>query len=133
MALRRLPLILELDVIIDVSLWSTVEPGIGITAASIATLRPLLQTFLSRLGLAPAPMYNVPRPLRPRDRLSDVQYTVGWFRPRHRAPSLAHIQSSLSPTVTPAHHERKRWFSSGGSRTNESAHELTNEGLRTTV
>jgi hypothetical protein len=35
----------------DVAIWSTVEPGIGITAAAMATLRPLFRTFLSRSKL----------------------------------------------------------------------------------
>ncbi|OHE98128.1 hypothetical protein CORC01_06496 [Colletotrichum orchidophilum] len=35
----------------DVALWSTVEPGIGITAASIATLRPLWQLIWYRAGV----------------------------------------------------------------------------------
>ncbi|TLD17762.1 uncharacterized protein PgNI_01381 [Pyricularia grisea] len=35
----------------DVAIWSTVEPGIGITAASIATLRPLWELVCFRLGL----------------------------------------------------------------------------------
>jgi hypothetical protein len=35
----------------DVSIWSTVEPGIGITASSMATLRPLFVAFLSRSRL----------------------------------------------------------------------------------
>ncbi|KAF2193688.1 hypothetical protein K469DRAFT_745185 [Zopfia rhizophila CBS 207.26] len=39
----------------DVAIWSTVEPGIGITAGSMATLRPLLQTCLWRLGLVSSP------------------------------------------------------------------------------
>jgi hypothetical protein len=41
----------------DVALWSTVEPGIGITAGSIACLRPLFRIWLWRMGLASAP-YN---------------------------------------------------------------------------
>lgn len=36
----------------DVALWSTVEPGIGITAASIATLRPLWQLIWYRAGVS---------------------------------------------------------------------------------
>jgi hypothetical protein len=32
----------------DVSIWSTVEPGIGIVASSMATMRPLFITFFSR-------------------------------------------------------------------------------------
>jgi hypothetical protein len=39
----------------DVALWSTVEPGIGITAGSIACLRPLFRIWLWRLGLAGPP------------------------------------------------------------------------------
>jgi len=35
----------------DVAIWSTVEPGIGITAAALATLRPLFHNFLSRSKL----------------------------------------------------------------------------------
>lgn len=35
----------------DVAIWSTVEPGIGITAAAMACLRPLFRTFLSRSKL----------------------------------------------------------------------------------
>ncbi|KAK1461109.1 hypothetical protein CMEL01_14745 [Colletotrichum melonis] len=32
------------------AIWSTVEPGIGIVAASIATLRPLYQMMLAKMG-----------------------------------------------------------------------------------
>jgi hypothetical protein len=39
----------------DVALWSTIEPGIGITAGSIACLRPLFRVWLWKLGLAGAP------------------------------------------------------------------------------
>ena len=39
----------------DVAIWSTVEPGIGITAGSIACLRPLFRTWLWRLGFAAPP------------------------------------------------------------------------------
>jgi hypothetical protein len=35
----------------DVSIWSTVEPGIGIIASSMATMRPLFVAFLSRSKL----------------------------------------------------------------------------------
>jgi hypothetical protein len=39
----------------DVALWSTIEPGIGITAGSIACLRPLFRLWMWRLGLAGPP------------------------------------------------------------------------------
>jgi hypothetical protein len=35
----------------DVSIWSTVEPGIGIIASSMATMRPLFVAFFSRSKL----------------------------------------------------------------------------------
>jgi hypothetical protein len=93
-------LILSLDVTIDVSIWSTVEPGIGITAASIATLRPLLQTLLWRLGFAPAPSYITTRPGYSRDGRSDNQYRLDWFPRTNRTPDLAHIESSTSTTIS---------------------------------
>lgn len=42
----------------DVAIWSTVEPGIGITASSIATLRPLVRHCLWWMGLASAPGHS---------------------------------------------------------------------------
>ncbi|KAJ9641034.1 hypothetical protein H2199_005702 [Coniosporium tulheliwenetii] len=36
----------------DIAIWSTVEPGIGISAGCIATLRPLFQMFLHHVGLS---------------------------------------------------------------------------------
>merc|ERR1712029_623623 len=39
----------------DVAIWSTVEPGIGITASSIATLRPLVRHCLWRMGFKSSP------------------------------------------------------------------------------
>jgi hypothetical protein len=44
-----------LDATTDVAIWSTVEPGIGITAGSLATLRPLVRHCLWLTGLAEAP------------------------------------------------------------------------------
>lgn len=37
----------------DVAIWSSVETGIGITAAAVATLRPLLRTFFGSSSSAP--------------------------------------------------------------------------------
>lgn len=48
-------MLILLDATVEVAIWSTVEPGIGITAGSMATLRPLLQTLLWRMGLASQP------------------------------------------------------------------------------
>ncbi|KAH7384401.1 hypothetical protein DE146DRAFT_636509 [Phaeosphaeria sp. MPI-PUGE-AT-0046c] len=89
-----------LHVVIDVSIWSTVEPGIGITAASIATLRPLLHTVLWRLGLAPAPHYVATRPISSGEGRSGEEYRLDWFRPSHRPPGRVHIENSVSTTIT---------------------------------
>ncbi|KAF2083835.1 hypothetical protein K490DRAFT_76255 [Saccharata proteae CBS 121410] len=43
---------------VDMAIWSTIEPGIGITAACIATLRPLLQHFFHHSGLSTAERTN---------------------------------------------------------------------------
>lgn len=40
----------------DVAIWSTVETGLAITAAGVATLRPLLRTFFG--GGSSAPEYD---------------------------------------------------------------------------
>lgn len=59
----------------DVAIWSTVEPGIGITAGCIATLRPLVRICLWHMGLAAAPRsartrtpYNLKSEPRMKDR-----------------------------------------------------------------
>jgi hypothetical protein len=36
----------------DVAIWSTVEPGVGISAASMATLKPLFQLITYKVGLS---------------------------------------------------------------------------------
>jgi hypothetical protein len=87
------------DVTIDVSIWSTVEPGIGITAASIATLRPVLETLLWRLGFASPPPYIATRPIGSSDGRSNGQYRLDWMKPTHRAPRLAHIESVMTSTT----------------------------------
>lgn len=111
------------DSIIEVSIWSTVEPGIGITAGCIATLRPLFQTVMWRLGLAPAPSYAETGPIPSLDGTSNVEHRLGWFRPTHRVRSIEHIESALSTTTTtitgPSTPKRKSWFSIIKSRTNE--------------
>lgn len=41
-----------LDATLDIAMWSTVEGGLGITAASLATLRPLFRLIAPHLGLS---------------------------------------------------------------------------------
>ncbi|KAI0468961.1 hypothetical protein F4859DRAFT_489561 [Xylaria cf. heliscus] len=36
---------------LDIAIWSTAEPGLAITAASLATLRPLFRNVAQRLGM----------------------------------------------------------------------------------
>lgn len=40
------------------AIWSTVEPGLGIMAGSLATLRPMFRSFLRRLGALSYPHYE---------------------------------------------------------------------------
>ena len=61
----------------DVAIWSTVEPGIGITAAAIATLRPLFRTFLSRSRLMG----------------SSTESSEGWSK-RSKPTRLGYLRSS---------------------------------------
>jgi len=70
----------------DVAIWSTVEPGIGIAAGSIACLRPLFRVWLWRLGFA-AP---------PRDRRSRTYYPSN-SGPRGR--DRRGYRRSLSPSA----------------------------------
>lgn len=46
----------------DVALWSTIEPGIIITAGSLACVRPLLRLWMWHLGLADPPRERRSRP-----------------------------------------------------------------------
>jgi hypothetical protein len=88
------------DVLVDVAIWSTVEPGIGITAASIATLRPVLQNILWRLGLAPPPSHVTTQPIGSGDGRPSGQYRLNRLRPSHRSEDLEAIQGSTSTTTT---------------------------------
>lgn len=51
-SLQRSPLSdVGADATVDIALWSQTEQGLGVAAGSLATLRPLLRLFLSKLGL----------------------------------------------------------------------------------
>jgi hypothetical protein len=78
----------------DVAIWSTVEPGIGITAGSIACLRPLFRIWLWRMGFA-AP---------PRDRRSRTYYPSSSV-PRRK--DRRGYRRSLSPSdLVPTEHDQ---------------------------
>ncbi|KAL3952805.1 hypothetical protein ACCO45_012748 [Purpureocillium lilacinum] len=71
----------------DVAIWSTVEPGIGISAASVATLRPFLQLMSYKIGLS-----------------SDGPSNPAW-QERNNGPRfrLGYIRSNSSPHVHQQH------------------------------
>ncbi|KAH8725008.1 hypothetical protein GQ44DRAFT_739818 [Phaeosphaeriaceae sp. PMI808] len=64
----------------DVALWSTVEPGIGITAGSIACLRPLFRIWLWRLGLVDPPRERRSRTYYPSGSGQKRKYRQGYRR-----------------------------------------------------
>ncbi|KAF2830844.1 hypothetical protein CC86DRAFT_434790 [Ophiobolus disseminans] len=74
----------------DIAIWSTVEPGIGIAAGSIACLRPLFRIWLWRIGLADPP----------RDQRSPTYYhsNSGQKRKDRRGYRRSLSPSDLEPT-----------------------------------
>ena len=74
----------------DVALWSTIEPGIGITAGSIATFRPLVRHCLWKLGLGEAPRHERGRSYYPS--------VIGQKRKNRRGYRRSLSPSDLVPT-----------------------------------
>lgn len=97
----------------DVAIWSTVEPGIGIAAASIATLRPLWQLICYRTGLSE----EAPANLRWRERNCGRRtYIRSEGSSSKRTPrlrpdtdtSLTNITIEASDTLSPKDHFSSR-------------------------
>jgi hypothetical protein len=65
------------SIITDVFMWSIIEPGIGLTAASIACLRPLFRKFLSS-----TPQSNAPQTPHRRSRFWNFQFSATHFSSR---------------------------------------------------
>ncbi|KAF2110656.1 hypothetical protein BDV96DRAFT_615180 [Lophiotrema nucula] len=84
----------------DVAIWSTVEPGIGITATSMATLRPLLQTCLWRMGPPAAPSSARPRTSERSSRSRRRQKRDGYRREFGLADLVPTQEGSTSTTVS---------------------------------
>lgn len=63
----------------ELAVWSTVEVGIGITAASLPTLRPILQPLLTRFGIDVSSGYQEP--------------TINWVESSRKSTGL-HIKTS---------------------------------------
>ena len=81
---------------IDVSIWSTVEPGVGIIAGCIATLRPLLHFILWRTGLSSSAPASIPL-----KRQSQFGY--------HRSHGLEELRPDNAWTVTTAAGPQRSW------------------------
>ncbi|CAA9956623.1 hypothetical protein PTMSG1_00231 [Pyrenophora teres f. maculata] len=64
----------------DIAIWSTVEPGIGIAAGSIATLRPFVRHIRASLGLSNATPEVIGRTYYPSDSNRRRQYRRGHRR-----------------------------------------------------
>lgn len=76
-------------------MWSNIETGLGITAGSLATLRPLLRRFLSsRRGETYS---HTPGPSAPRLALGSLESsTQGRFRPDKLAVTVTTVQGDVA-------------------------------------
>ena len=97
----------------DVAIWSTVEPGIGIAAASIATLRPLWQLICYRTGFSSEAPANLRWRERNRGKRTYIRSEGSGPRgtPRLRPDvdtSLTNITLEASDTVFPKDHPSPR-------------------------
>ncbi|KAL7770288.1 hypothetical protein CFE70_000221 [Pyrenophora teres f. teres 0-1] len=71
---------IDSDATTDIAIWSTVEPGIGIAAGSIATLRPFVRHIRASLGLSNATPEVIGRTYYPSDSNRRRQYRRGHRR-----------------------------------------------------
>ncbi|KAK8241537.1 hypothetical protein HDK77DRAFT_462505 [Phyllosticta capitalensis] len=86
----------------DIAIWSTIEPGIGMTAACIATLRPLLQHVLHRTGL------STPRATTGRsasnwstgNALGSSKNRTGYLRSQDDGHTLGNLRPDYTATAT---------------------------------
>jgi len=91
----------------NIAMWSTVEPGIGIIAASIATYRPLFRSFFSKLGSLRPGTHRTPPAVGPSHsgykRTSSVRVDIS---PDFTTPSSSTMITGGAPSSKGA----KRWF-----------------------
>lgn len=83
----------------DVAIWSTIEPGVGMTAACVATLRPLLQKILHKTGLS-TPSRTHPSRFTPNWGSSANQLGSKKQSGYIRSPSYSHGMDTLRPDGT---------------------------------
>ncbi|KAF2465639.1 uncharacterized protein BDR25DRAFT_295297 [Lindgomyces ingoldianus] len=95
----------------DVAIWSTVEPGIGITAASMATLKPLLQTCLWRIGPTEAPSSARLRPSNRSSPMGQNQKHCSriWYHRSLGLDDLRLVKGSTLATTTGPQKPEKMW------------------------
>lgn len=88
---------------VDVTIWSTVEPGIGIIAGCIVTLRPLLQVIRWKTGLSSSRPASLPleRPGEARKRQSRFGY--------HRSYGPEELRPDNAWTITTATGPQRNW------------------------
>ncbi|MCJ1411042.1 hypothetical protein MMC19_005130 [Ptychographa xylographoides] len=79
---------------VNLAIWSTVEPGVGITAASLATLRPLFRAFLDNRDSKP----QSTRPLSMPKLRSNYHRTVG-EGPREFGQDIANNKIKVTTTI----------------------------------
>ncbi|OCL05656.1 hypothetical protein AOQ84DRAFT_298511 [Glonium stellatum] len=87
----------------DIAIWSTVEPGIGITAGCIATLRPLLQLILWRTGLSSSAPASIP--LQGSSKAHKHQSRFGY----QRSHGLEGLRPDPVGTITTATGPERSW------------------------
>ena len=102
-ASRLLNILYSIGAAVDVSIWSTVEPGIGIIAGCIATLRPLLQFILWKIGLSSSVPASVP--LQCSNKALKRQSPLGY----HRSHSLEELRPDNAWMVTMATGPQRSW------------------------
>jgi len=125
--LRTFFLTRDIDENIDTGIWSTVEPGIALTAVSLACLRPLLAQFnlnwsLSTIGRStydhrseahPGTKDNSPRLLRISRKSQDLE--LGSRRENMRAARSSLVSFSDSTTGVVLSRDMGVWGRPSGS------------------
>lgn len=118
---------LQTDATVEIALWSNIEVGLGITAGSLATLRPLLRHWL---GSRTDPTYPSPFPGRSGSRLPGG---ASHDRPFPLGSLDESVQNRLRPdklavTVTTVQSQDHNGSWHGGSSPNSSEERLTAQG-----
>lgn len=131
-----------LDATLDIAIWSTVEGGLGITAGSLATLRPLFRIISPHLGLSTRGASIVhdsdrhePRGLAGSSEGSrgtkkyDELFSLTTFKERNeRDKAMVSGTSNDGAQDTPIRKYNSTWVKQDTPKLNESEEELTMTG-----